>query len=448
MENPELEMRIREIGLPIFQEASQVNQSFLSMRYWSDQMMAFLIKDEKLLKAVLGLLAVIPVLTRSEDVIEHVQEYLQPVADRLPLLLRWGIDRQPLSCLNELKVRIIRWQMNEMAHRFILGNTLESAMDYLKAIRRNGMAFTLNALGESVASEKEAKEHHERYLRWIELMYRAFQGTPEAHSIIEGHAMDYSPIHLSIKLTGLYPHLEPIQRQKAIPILVERLSEIVAKARACDCYLTVDMEEYALKDLTLEVVEAVFCKDEFSNFGKVGIVMQSYLRDTETDMKRVREWVKKRRAPITVRLVKGAYWDMEHKLARSNGWPVPVWEHKYESDQAYERNTRFLLDNADCFIPGFASHNIRSLAHAVAYAELTGVANTEFELEGLYGMADPIKQAFARRGYLVREYTPVGALLPGMSYFVRRLLENTSNQGFLRLKFYEHESAEVLLAKP
>jgi RHH-type proline utilization regulon transcriptional repressor/proline dehydrogenase/delta 1-pyrroline-5-carboxylate dehydrogenase len=448
MDNKLLEMRIREIGLPIFEEASQSGVSFFSARYWSDKMMELLVKDEKLQKAALSLAAVIPVLTRTQDVVTHVEEYLTPVADRLPVFLRWGIYRQPLFVMDVVKAAIIRWQMNGMAKRFILGETLESAISYLKAIRRRGMPFTLNSLGESVISEEEAIEHLEQYLHWIELMHRSFKNTKEGQPIIPGHGMERSPTHLSIKLTGIYPNLDPIKREKAMPVLIERLSAILAKAKECDCYITVDMEDYALKDLTLEVIEKTFCQKEFADFDKIGVVMQSYLRDTEVDLRAMQKWVKARGAPITVRLVKGAYWDMENKLASSNGWRVPVWAQKRESDQAFERNTRFLFDNADCFVPEFASHNIRSLSHAVAYAELAGVDKTRFELAGLYGMADPIKQAFVRRGYLVREYTPVGALLPGMAYFVRRLLENTSNQGFLRLKFYEHESAETLLAQP
>ena len=133
-----------------------------------------------------------------------------------------------------------------------------------------------------------------------------------------------------------------------------------------------------------------------------------------------------------VRLVKGAYWDYETVIAAQNGWPVPVFTQKWQTDANFEKLTEFLLANVDWLVPAFGSHNIRSIAHAMAVAEQLKVPHRRFEFQMLYGMADPIKEAIQSLGHRVRIYTPYGQLLPGMAYLVRRLLENTSNESFLR----------------
>src|SRR6202011_2178218 len=116
----------------------------------------------------------------------------------------------------------------------------------------------------------------------------------------------------------------------------------------------------------------------------------------------------------------------------------------WQSDANYEKLTEFLLKNVDWLVPAFGSHNIRSLAHAMAIAEALGVPRRRFEFQMLYGMADPVKEAIQSLGYRVRIYTPYGQLLPGMAYLVRRLLENTANESFLRASFVEHISEEQL----
>jgi RHH-type proline utilization regulon transcriptional repressor/proline dehydrogenase/delta 1-pyrroline-5-carboxylate dehydrogenase len=151
---------------------------------------------------------------------------------------------------------------------------------------------------------------------------------------------------------------------------------------------------------------------------------------------------------VWVRLVKGAYWDHETIKARANGWPVPVFQQKWESDANYERCTRFALRNVTHLRPALGSHNIRSLAHGIAAAQILELPQAALELQMLYGMADAEKQALVSRGQRLRIYMPYGDLIPGMAYLVRRLLENTSNDSFLRAGFVENASPEKLLENP
>ncbi len=158
--------------------------------------------------------------------------------------------------------------------------------------------------------------------------------------------------------------------------------------------------------------------------------------------------MQRRGTPVWVRLIKGAYWDYETVIAAQEGWPVPVFAQKWETDANYEWLTRFLLEHHRWLRPAFGSHNIRSLAHAMAAAQLLGLPDDAYEIQMLYGMADPIKDALVALGQRVRVYTPYGQLLPGMAYLVRRLLENTANTSFLRASFTEHVPEEKLLMNP
>ena len=151
---------------------------------------------------------------------------------------------------------------------------------------------------------------------------------------------------------------------------------------------------------------------------------------------------------MTVRLVKGAYWDTETILARQRRWPVPVYEHKQETDAAYERLARRLLENSEVIDCAFGTHNVRTIAACLAEARQLGLPPRRLEFQVLYGMAEPIKEALSGMGYRVREYCPLGQTLPGMAYLVRRLLENTSNEGFLRAKFSENAAPRTLLRDP
>src|SRR5262249_10367756 len=131
-----------------------------------------------------------------------------------------------------------------------------------------------------------------------------------------------------------------------------------------------------------------------------------------------------------------------------NGSAPPVFLQKPESDANFEALTRVLFQNESVVTAAFGSHNVRSIAYAQALAEELGIDRSRFEFQLLYGMAGPIKRALVAMGYRVREYAPGGELLPGVSYFVRRLLENTSNEGFLRAKVFQPVSAGQLLRDP
>src|SRR5207237_276940 len=255
-------------------------------------------------------------------------------------------------------------------------------------------------------------------------------------------------VNLSVKISALYSQMNPADPAGAIAHLVPKLQPILRRARELGAFINFDMESYAHKNTTLELFKTIFTEEEFKDWPHAGIVIQAYLRDSEADLRHLINWGRARGTRFAVRLVKGAYWDYEKIKSTQNGWVIPVWLQKPESDANFERLTRILLENESIVTSAFGSHNVRSIAHAQALADELGIDRSRFEFQLLYGMAGPIKRALVEMGYRVREYCPVGELLPGMSYLVRRLLENTSNEGFLRAKFSENMSAETLLRDP
>ena len=172
------------------------------------------------------------------------------------------------------------------------------------------------------------------------------------------------------------------------------------------------------------------------------------MKESQNDCDQLLRLVKERGTPITVRLVKGAYWDYETVKSKEAGLPCPVFSCKAATDLNYESLSVRLLKNHDLIHPAFGSHNLRSLIHAIIKAEKLGLAKNAFEIQMLYGMAEPERKVFSELGHRVRVYAPVGDMIPGMAYLVRRLLENSSNQGFLKLSFHDHADIDDMMLAP
>ncbi len=255
-------------------------------------------------------------------------------------------------------------------------------------------------------------------------------------------------MNLSIKISALHPHINTTAPEASLAALKERFRPILRRAAAHGALINFDMESYGLKDFTLRLFRELLEEPEFAERPAMGIAVQAYLREGPGDLENLLAWSRRRGRPITVRLVKGAYWDYETILARQRGWPAPVWSRKPESDLAFEQMTSRMLDNADLIGAAFGTHNVRSIAHAIAQCERRGLDPRTLEFQMLHGMADPIKHALRAEGWRVRDYCPAGDLLPGMAYFVRRLLENTSNEGFMKVTFVDHADRARLLTDP
>ena len=335
-----------------------------------------------------------------------------------------------------------------MARRFIAGASAEQAAGTILALRDRRQAFSLDLLGEKVLSEKEADAYAAAYLGLIESLAARAADWPADALLDQGDGRPIPRVNLSIKLTALSSRFDPIAPRRSEEEVLSRLRPIARTARRRGVFLHVDMEHFEVKPLTLAIFRRVALDPDFADWRDLGIVLQAYLRDSGSDLDFLVDLARRRGTPFTVRLVKGAYWDQECILAAQRPWPVPVFTRKADTDANFERLTRRLLAASDCLDPAIASHNVRSLAHAMAVEEAMGLAPGRTEFQLLYGMGDPIKAALAEAGRRVRIYSPFGELLPGMAYLIRRLMENTANVSFLRQGFVENLDAEQLLADP
>jgi proline dehydrogenase len=193
------------------------------------------------------------------------------------------------------------------------------------------------------------------------------------------------------------------------------------------------MESLDSREAVLELVLDLLAEPQFADGPSAGVVLQAYLRDSPDTLDTILEWARAtpRAQPLVVRLVKGAYWDHEVVEARQHGWSVPVYERKADCDANFEALTARLLEARPLVRVAIASHNLRSVAHAVARDKRLGGAQGDVEFQVLRGLGDDLGHALAACGLRVRAYCPVGDLVAGMAYLVRRLLENTANDSFL-----------------
>jgi proline dehydrogenase len=234
-------------------------------------------------------------------------------------------------------------------------------------------------------------------------------------------------------VSALTPLLRPDAPERGKRDAAPRLRELLRHASEVGAHLHIDMESFDSREAVTELVLELLSEDEFRAGPSAGLVLQAYLRDSPDLGERIFDWARGcgRGHPLVVRLVKGAYWDHEVVEAKQHGWESPVFEVKAESDRNFEDLTRRLLDARPAIRPAIASHNLRSVAHAVAANRRTGAPDGDIEFQVLRGLGDDLQHALAARGLRVRTYCPVGDLVAGMAYLVRRLLENTSNESFL-----------------
>jgi len=253
-----------------------------------------------------------------------------------------------------------------------------------------------------------------------------------------GKNADLFPVvNVSVKISALYSQMNPAAPVDAIDHLGTKLRPILRRARELGAFVNFDMESFAHKNATLELFKTLFYRIGVSRLAPCRNCQPSLLARRRRRFARSHRVGAKPRHPFfAVRLVKGAYWDYEKIKSRQNGWGCPVFLQKPESDLNFELLTRILLENESIVTAAFGSHNVRSIAHAQALAGSARNRSQPVRISTPLRHGRSGETRACRNGYRVREYCPVGELLPGMSYLVRRLLENTSNEGFLRAKFF------------
>jgi proline dehydrogenase len=308
---------------------------------------------------------------------------------------------------------------------------------------------SVDLLGEATVTAPEADRYAARCSDALRELAPAHGGWP-ARPILERDSAGPLPrANLSVKVSALTPLLRPDAPELGKRDAAVRLRALLREAKELGAHLHVDMESLDSREAVLELVLELLDEPEFADGPSAGLVLQAYLRDSPDQLDRILEWetASSRTPPLVVRLVKGAYWDHEVIEARQHGWPAPVFEDKAQCDHNFEALTRRLLDARPRLRVAIASHNLRSVAHALAYHRLTGADDADLEFQVLRGLGDDLQDALAETGLRVRTYCPVGDLVAGMAYLVRRLLENTANESFLA-EYGRGADLDDLLAPP
>ena len=434
------EERIREIGYALFAGVRRRRPLPFTQAWLDDLAMGWTMRDESLKVQLFRFVDALPGLRTNAQINRHLSEYLGPVSQRMPFGTR-HLVLQPSGPLASIVAHAARFGSRQLAHKFIAASTTQEAIAAVKRLRQRDLDFTIDVLGEAVLSDQESNRYLNTYLQLIKNITAA---TPQDND----HRDDVPQGNFSVKLSALTNCFDPSDVIGTTRSVCSRLRPLLRLAKKSGAFVNIDMEQFSFKDLTLRIFCDVLEEAEFRSWPHVGIAIQAYLHSCGDDLQMLACWAKRRGTPVWVRLVKGAYHEYECVIAAQNDWPVPVFLNKNATDANYETQTRFLLANSTILRPAFASHNVRSIAHALAHAEALKLPPRSFEFQMLYGMADPLKAALTAHGQRVRIYMPFGNLLPGMAYLVRRLLENTSNQSFVRAGFLEHAPEEDLLMDP
>ena len=427
--------------------ADQANRAH-GLRRLDEKGMQLAAHDRELRAALFRLVDVTPACRTLDDVGRHLVAYLDEVDERPPALtaaMRVSHTKPGRVALGGAAAAGVR----HMAHRFIAGASPRDALTELGRLWRRGIGASVDLLGEATVTEEEAERYADRCVDALEVLAEASPGWPERPALESDSLGPIPRVNLSVKVSALTPLIRPDAPERGLRDATERFRRLLRRARDLGAHLHVDMESVDSLEVTLQLVLEIVGEEEFRDGPCVGVVIQAYLRDSGEELERVLEWTEqaRRSVPVTVRLVKGAYWDHELVEARQHGWSVPVFTDKADCDRNFETLTRRLVDARSSVRLAVGSHNLRSLSHAIAYNRLTGGADSDLELQVLRGLGDDLAEALAANGFRVRVYSPVGDLVAGMAYLVRRLLENTSNESFLAAQA-EGAPLEELLAAP
>ena len=445
---PPLESAITRIGEQLARLSAGRTPTLFEGRWWSHTALNLAMHDSRFKAQLFRFIDVLPSITDDEKVVTLAREYLGD-GDTALFGTHWGLKAMSATSLGaRLSGKAIRSQVEHMARIFITGATVEESVPRLADLWKHGKAWSIDLLGEATISDREADRYRDRCVEALTILGREAASWPSNSLLERDHLGPIPRVQLSIKISALSPHLDPINPEGNYQSVVARLRPILDLAMRLPASLIFDMEQAETKTLLVEMFTRLFAEPSYKAYPYAGLALQAYHRETARDVEDLLAWVRKRGAPITIRLVKGAYWDSDTIRYRQRGWAVPLFEHKVETDANYEALTQRLLSQTSLIRPAFGTHNLRTLAHIEAVAESLGLAPETWEYQMIFGMAEPFQHAVMQQGRRLRLYTPVGDLLPGMAYLVRRLLENTSNESFLRKEYVESQSLSTLLAPP
>ena len=441
------ESRVLALGKQILSQGEGSGKSIFSKDWWYGKIMDWSMKNETFKTQMFRFVDVLPSISSAVEINRHINEYFDKKKHPdLPSIMNIGTGVGNLA--PSLAAKAIKKNVEQMAKMFITADSPEKALPILVKKRKQALSFTADLLGEATLSEQEALEYQDRYIALINALCEKSQALPDSPLLDTDDQGAIPKVNVSVKLTSLYSQVNIKAWEETKKTLIHRLLPIFECARKNFVFVNIDMESYEYKDLTLDIFKSMLSLPQFKDYPHFGIVIQAYLKDSLQDIKDLGSFAQQRGTPFSIRLVKGAYWDYETIHSQQQNWPIPVFTNKHDSDINFENCAEHVLSYHPNLKLAVGSHNVRSIAATLVLANNKGLPINAVEVQMLYGMADEIKVTLAKMGYRVREYMTIGEMLPGMAYLVRRLLENTANESFLRHKYSDNQSMDVLLKNP
>ncbi len=332
-------------------------------------------------------------------------------------------------------VRVAVTQAMEIIGRqFVLGETIEKALQRSNRHDRQRYLYSYDMLGEAALTAPDAR--------------RFFDDYAHAIAVIGQHRRGRGVLApgVSIKLSALHPRYEYAQRTRVLRELTPPLLELARLAKQFELLLTIDAEEADRLELSLDVFHAIYTDPALSDWEGLGMAVQAYQKRALPTLDWLAGLASRHRRQIPVRLVKGAYWDKEIKQAQTEGWKeYPVFTRKSHTDISYLACTRRLLQSAPLLYPQFATHNAHTMCAVLSLAN-----DKDFEFQRLHGMGRGLYDLFLTRHDQLRcrIYAPVGEHAELLPYLVRRLLENGANTSFVNRIVHREVPVETVVADP
>jgi len=429
-----MEQKIRDLGLSILEHARREESLLRKKHRWEMDLLDWCMGDEELKTRAFRFIDVYPSLHGADEIVRHLQEYFPSSEHRLPAVLRAGLALTRPRLLTQHAVALVTERLYvRIAALFIGAHNEKEARAKVLEFDREGYNLSIDLLGEKTASDAESLIYENRYAELIR----------EIGSLQLGPSKQ----NISVKLSALDTSFDALDPRGSSRRVRERLMRLVKTAGENGVFLHIDMEDYEARDLTLCIIHDLLEQDGVSC--GLGIVVQAYLKDAESALERTLPWLRKANVPVTIRLVRGAYWDTEIMKAQDLNWPIPVWTQKSDTDRTFEKITERLMDESPQIRLAVATHNVRSLAHALVWAREKSLSEERFEVQLLFGMGAALASALKHAaGCRPRIYMPIGEPVAGMAYLVRRLLENVSTQSFIRRGIQDPSQAGKLLDPP
>ena len=443
-----IEGNVQCLGRALHQRLRNDKPGLFNPAYWQGVMLDWTMQDSSLKTDLFRLVDALPALATNDQIARHAREYLLTDDRNLPTGLGLALRTTSHPLAGSVSAFVIKHQVRRMAERFIVGKDARHARGKLRKLWDDGFGFTVDLLGEATVNAAESDAYAQRYADLIGFLPGEAAGWRANPILDQGPGSTIPRANISLKLSAMDHLLDSADPDGGVDRLLQKVRPLLQRAKELGAFINFDLEQWNLHEITYRLFERVALDPEFAAWPDLGIVVQAYLITASDDLDRLAALSQKRGTPLTVRLVKGAYWDFEVIQSGLRGHACPVFTKKGHTDANYEILTRRLMDQRAHLHAAFGTHNLRSLCVALAHAESAGLKPGDFEVQMLYGMAEPERQAVRNLGHRVRLYTPVGDLITGMAYLVRRLLENTANSSFLRLSHHDQAELGELLARP